>query len=79
MQTITKIAGDAAVAMYEQLSSQGVKTVLHRQSGTTGPRLSWLLTARHRIDDICHAVHILAAAYDRESVGMIGGLSIRQC
>lgn len=72
VQTITKIAGDAAVAMYEQLCNQNVRTVLHRQSGTTGPRLSWLLTARHHIDDIRRAVHILARTYDHHSVPLYG-------
>lgn len=70
VQTITEIAGEAAVAMYKQLYSQGVRTVLHRQSGRRSPRLSWLLTARHRIDDIHQAVHILATTDDHQAVSL---------
>lgn len=71
VQTITEIAGEAAIALYEQLYSQGVKPVLHRQSGTTSPRLSWLLTARHHIGDIRRAVHILEKIDSHQSVSIL--------
>ena len=73
VQTLIPDAMQAAATLHRRLWTRCVRTVLHRGDGDSGPRISWLVTARHRIDDILLAVQILAMAHDRSSLRMIGG------
>lgn len=60
VQTLASIGGASAVALQRRLWARGVRTVLHRGSTDLAPRVSWLLTARHRWREIKQAVDILA-------------------
>lgn len=60
VQTITGISGRTALTLNRRLERQGIRTVLHRGTATVGPRLSWLITARHRLVDMNQAVEALA-------------------
>lgn len=60
VQSLADISGYAARTLYQQLLEQGIRSVLHRGAGPKGPRLSFLITARHRLAELDHAVDILA-------------------
>ncbi len=47
-------------SVYRELLGLGVRSVLHRDSSDGGPRISFVLTARHRLSEIDHAVASLA-------------------
>ena len=55
-------------ALHEQLLSQGVRTVL-RQDARGKAHISFILTARHRRDEIEHAVNVLMKAAQRSAEG----------
>ena len=59
VQTIAGISGHTALTIHQRLLKQGVRTVLHRGLGQGGPRLSWLITARHRLAELDQAVESL--------------------
>jgi 8-amino-7-oxononanoate synthase len=73
VQTLISDPRQAATTLHRRLWARGVRTVLHRSDGNSGPRISWLITARHRMDDILRAVQTLAAAHEQRSARMLGG------
>ena len=62
VQTLAPARALDWVAVHARLLERGVRTVLHRPRPTAGPRLSLLITARHRLVDIDTAVDALAEA-----------------
>jgi 8-amino-7-oxononanoate synthase len=67
VQPLKLPAGVDARAIYQALLGRGVRPVLHRDSGNGGPRISFVLTARHRLSEIDCALEILADALARGS------------
>lgn len=62
VQTLTAARTLDPVAVHQLLLERGVRTVLHRPRPAAGPRLSFLITARHHLGDIDAAVNALAGA-----------------
>ena len=52
VQTLRGITGKTAIRLHQQLSQEGIQTVLTRPRHGTEARLSFLLTARHRAREI---------------------------
>jgi 8-amino-7-oxononanoate synthase len=73
VQTLKHIGGTDAESIYRALLAQGVRTVLHRARAGAEARISFLLTARHAMDDIERA----ARAVEHVS-GMHHGGYLRQ-
>lgn len=59
VQSLAGICGYAAHTLHQGLLTQGIRTVLHRGAGPEGPRLSFLITARHRLSELDRAVDAL--------------------
>lgn len=59
VQTLKPIPGMDAITLHERLLRYGIKTVLHSGRHGCGPRISFLITARHRLSDIDRAVGVL--------------------
>jgi 8-amino-7-oxononanoate synthase len=59
VQTLPPIAAMDAVRLHRRLQSAGVQTVLHRAHPGVAARLSFVLTASHRLEDIDRAVAVL--------------------
>jgi len=65
-----------AHALHRALLGHGVRSVLHRDSRSDNPRISFVLTARHRLSEIDHAVESLADLVCKEPSGeCIGSLN----
>lgn len=62
VQTLSLISDMDAVALHEQLLKLGIKTVLHSGRHGCGPRISFLITARHSLSDINRAIDVLWCA-----------------
>jgi 7-keto-8-aminopelargonate synthetase-like enzyme len=62
VQTLERPAGPAAAALHLRLLRSGVRTVLHRDRGGRGVRLSLLIRADHAHDDVLAAADAVAAA-----------------
>jgi 8-amino-7-oxononanoate synthase len=60
VQTLQPIAAVDAARLYRVLQEAGVETVLHRTGNDFVARISFLLTASHRPEDIDRAVALLA-------------------
>ncbi len=56
VQTLRLKAAHAAIEGHEWLRACGIETVLHRDRNGSGPRLSFIFTARHRRSEIDRAV-----------------------
>jgi 8-amino-7-oxononanoate synthase len=65
VQTLTPIPKPDASLVHERLLRLGVRTVLQRGHNGHGPRLSFLITARHTPQEIDSAVEMLAQATGR--------------
>ena len=75
VQTLRLKPAYSAIDVHERLRACGIETVLHRNRGDTGPRLSFIFTARHRRSEIDRAVerlqpvsHQLPQSINREEV-----------
>jgi len=62
VQTLTPLPELNAGVLHECLLRLGVRTVLRRSHNGNGPRISFLLTVRHRLQDIDRAVAALTYA-----------------
>jgi 8-amino-7-oxononanoate synthase len=62
VQTLTPLPILNAGVLHERLLRLGVRTVLRRSHNGNGPRISFLLTALHRLQDIDRAVEALTYA-----------------
>ena len=60
VQTLATVRGAAAQFMHHALTRQRVLTVLRRDVGGSGARLTLLLTARHTARDIAELAHVLS-------------------
>ena len=60
VQTLQPIAAIDTARLHSMLQGAGVETVLHRRRNGLAARLSFLLTASHRPEDIDRAVALLA-------------------
>lgn len=58
-----------AYALHRALLAGGIQSVLHRDSSGGGPRISFVLTARHRMSEIDYAVASLADLICMEGSG----------
>ena len=56
VQTLRLRPHSRASVLYERLRQRGIETVLHRDRNGSGPRLSFILTARHGAGEIERAV-----------------------
>jgi 8-amino-7-oxononanoate synthase len=59
VQTLRLKPAYAALDVHERLRDGGIETVLHRDRGGSGPRVSFILTVRHRRSEIDRAVNVL--------------------
>ena len=59
VQTLKHTRGLEAIDLHEQLLSHGIKTVLHGGRNGNRPCISFIITARHRADEIDRAIDIL--------------------
>src|SRR5579871_789026 len=65
-------------ALHAALTRQGVRSILHRDPGDGRPRISFVFTARHGIEEIDQAARILASAgarIRRKAKGVGGNVS----
>jgi 8-amino-7-oxononanoate synthase len=62
VQTLTPLPALHAGVLHERILRLGVRTVLRRSHNGNGPRISFLLTVRHRLQDIDRAVEALTYA-----------------
>jgi len=62
VQTLRLRPERAAIEVHDRLRDDGIETVLHRDRNGSGPRLSFILTARHRRSEIDRALETLASA-----------------
>lgn len=62
MQTVVLPPDADGGNVYQRLLEQGIQTILHADKGRRAARISFLLTIRHRADEIERAVHVLAEA-----------------
>ena len=62
VQTLRLTPAEAAIDLHRHLRDGGIDTVLHRDRDGSGPRLSFIVTARHRRSEIDRAVKVLADA-----------------
>jgi 8-amino-7-oxononanoate synthase len=60
VQTLRLNPAYAAIDVHDRLRDSGIETVLHRDRSGSGPRLSFIFTARHRRSEIDRAVAALA-------------------
>jgi 8-amino-7-oxononanoate synthase len=60
VQPLKLPGGTDTHAFHRDLLSSGIQSVLHRDSSGGGPRISFLLTERHRLSEIDYAVTSLA-------------------
>ncbi len=60
MQTLVPSREVDAIHLHERLLARGIRTVLHRARNGHGPRISFLITARHAPEEIERAAEILA-------------------
>ena len=60
VQTLQPIAAIDTARLHSVLQGAGVETVLHRRRNGLAARISFLLTASHRPEDIDRAVALLA-------------------
>jgi 8-amino-7-oxononanoate synthase len=65
MQTLAPLSRMDATMLHARLHERGMQTVLHRRRGGSGTRLSLILTALHRRDDIDRATEALAMVTGR--------------
>ena len=58
-----------AVALHERLLELGIRTVLHQGRNGAGPRVSFIITARHRVSEIDRAVDGVGSVIKMHRVG----------
>jgi 8-amino-7-oxononanoate synthase len=62
VQTLVPSPGLDPIRLYDRLHKQGIRTVLHQPRNGHGPRISFLITARHVPEGVDRAVDALASA-----------------
>ena len=62
VQTLAPLPGLDVPTLHTRLLALGVRTVQHAARNGQGARISFLITARHRLEDIDRAVHALSSA-----------------
>lgn len=72
VQTLAPSSGLDAAELHLRLLDRGVATVLHQPRPGAGPRVSLLITARHRIAEIDAAIDALADAVARPAALLRG-------
>jgi 8-amino-7-oxononanoate synthase len=60
VQTLATLSGAATLALHAHLLDRGIRTVLHRGRRENGPRLSFLMNADHQVEQVDHAVTVIA-------------------
>jgi 8-amino-7-oxononanoate synthase len=65
-QTLLPSASFDMVSLHEQLLKQGIQTVLHQARNGHGPRVSFLITARHAPEELDRSVIALSRARARQ-------------
>lgn len=68
VQTLRLKPEQLALDVHEQLHSAGIETVLQRDRDGSGPRVSFILTARQRRSEIDRALAVLAQSLIAEAV-----------
>jgi hypothetical protein len=72
VQTLAPSSRLDAANLHQRLLDRGVATVLHQPRQGAAPRLSLLITARHRIAEIDAAIDALADAVARPAALLRG-------
>ena len=67
VQTLRLRPAEVALDVHERLRDDGIETVLHRDRSGSGPRVSFIFTARHRRSEIDRAEVALASALAMQS------------
>lgn len=62
VQTLRLRPAEAAIDLHKRLRDGGIDTVLHRDRDGSGPRVSFIVTVRHRRSEIDRAAKVLADA-----------------
>lgn len=65
VQTLRPTKAIDTTMLYEMLSENGIRTVLRRGPNEASPRISFLITAQHKLRDLDSAVDALAQAVSR--------------
>jgi 8-amino-7-oxononanoate synthase len=78
MQTLHPLPGVDAALMHSGLLREGIKTVLHRRGGDKTPLLSFIITARHRDDEIEWAAETLGSIVSGQRKGRTRRCSLRR-
>ncbi len=73
VQTLATVHGDSAVRLHRALERQRVLTVLRQDAEGSGPRLTFLLSARHTALDIAVMVQALSWGASLMAVATAGG------
>lgn len=63
LQTLASISGKEAITLYRHLNRLGINSILRHEGCTTGPCLSFSITARHSQGDIDSITNILMNIY----------------
>jgi 8-amino-7-oxononanoate synthase len=58
-----------AMDLHQRLLERGIQTVLHRGRNGDGPRISFIITARHSRTDVDRAVNGLVSGIQMQAVG----------
>lgn len=74
VQTLAPVPGLEATELHRLLDARGVRAVLQRPRAGVGPRLTLLITARHRVAEIDAAIDALADAAARPA-GLLRGVT----
>ncbi len=69
MQTLMLSPDLDAIGLHQQLLERGIQTVLHRGRNGNGPRVSFIITARHSRTDVDRAVNGLVSGIQVKAAG----------
>ena len=64
-QTLLAPPGLDTIRLFERLGKKGIRTVLHQDRSGHGPRISFLISARHLPEEIDQAVQAMAVAEEQ--------------
>jgi 8-amino-7-oxononanoate synthase len=70
VQTLTTVPDANAAALHAYLLQHGIRTVLHRGGKDRQPRISFIITALHRQEDLEHVVDALMRVWKRKNANL---------
>ncbi len=79
VQTLAGLTGSRAAEIHKSLDERGVKTVLRRSRCTNGTLLTFIITARHNLEQIQRAADALEIAQGSTVPSRFSYLTTRRC